>query len=166
MFKTKNIFPDEDESPATPPLLDAPPTLNEDKSPPPLPSPPGTSISLPPNTSKDGGEELTKGGTTNAKSKCKQHKHPAKANSAEVDRELTVWRTKKRYCKLAMSNVELFIHVDQCLESTMKCGNITCQCLNLLSDPILGAPVVKYLVGFKRKSKYNEDIIMLEWCKY
>ena len=137
-------------------LLHLPPSMKI-KSLPPTPSPPGTSNSVPPNTSNDnnGGDEIKEGGTTTAKQKRKRHKRPAKANSGEVDTELTVWETKKRYCKLAISNAEFLIHVDQRLKSTIECRNITCQCLNVLSNPILRAPVVKCLLDFERKSKYN-----------
>jgi hypothetical protein len=50
-----------------------------------------------------------------------------------------------------------------CLPS---CGMTSCDCLNILSDVNVRECVAQYLLQFVRKSKYDQDSIILEWYKY
>ena len=61
------------------------------------------------------------GGTISTKPKRKRHERLAKADSDsgdKVDTELVVRGPKKRYCKLTIFDADLYIYIDQHLEST------------------------------------------------
>ena len=64
-----------------------------------------------------------------------------------------------------MSEDDFCIYFDEHLESSTECKNEKCHCLNVLSDPMLPALVVKYLVGFDRKPKQEQGCIISKWYK-
>ena len=72
-----------------------------------------------------------------------------------------------RAAKAAMSDEELAIYFETKLESIHCCGNKACNCLDdLFTHPKHRSSVAQYLVWFEQKSKYDQDCVIAEWCKY
>ena len=65
-----------------------------------------------------------------------------------------------------MSDEELLVIVSEGIACLPSCGTTSCDCLNILSDVNVRECVAQYLLQFVRKSKYDQDSIVLEWYKY
>ena len=72
---------------------------------------------------------------------------------------------KKRKGKMKLSNVQLLHHFEIFLGSGLVCkclGN----CLRILEDEVVKTAVASYLVWFERRSKIDQDNIILQWMIY
>jgi hypothetical protein len=67
-----------------------------------------------------------------------------------------------RKSKLGMNEVALFEYFITRLEEMAACPNKRCTCLAILGDASASASVAKYLTWFKRKNKYEQDLIVFE----
>ncbi len=65
-----------------------------------------------------------------------------------------------------ISNKELLMIISEGIACLPLCGTTSCDCLNILSDVNVRECMAQYLLQFVRKSKYNQDSIILEWYKY
>ena len=119
-----------------------------------------------------GDSGVTMGGSVvvSDKSTKRQHCHHDDDDDNDDDDEegsaLNCWGRLKRKIKLDMSDGDLSNHFDDRLRGETQCPNKNCGCLAVLYDPIARALVIKYLVWFERRSKYNQDSIIFEWLKY
>ena len=64
------------------------------------------------------------------------------------------------------SNEELLMIISEGISCLPSCGTTSCDCLNMLSDVNVRECVAQYLLQFVRKSKSDQDRIILEWYKY
>ena len=48
----------------------------------------------------------------------------------------------------------------------MECVNTGCDCLSILDDKNVQQAVVNYFIWFKRKSKFKQDSVVMEWYRY
>ena len=64
-----------------------------------------------------------------------------------------------------MSDEELLVILSEITARLPLCGS-ACDCLVILSDVNVRQCVAQYLLQFVRKSKYDQDSIVLEWYKY
>jgi hypothetical protein len=81
----------------------------------------------------------------------------------------TLMSKKSRICKKKLTNDELFLYFDELHEAQAKvsCRNINCSCLSILKeDDRVQALVSKYLAGFERKNKREQDSIILDWYRF
>ena len=85
----------------------------------------------------------------------------ADVDSTEGGEEVTKRSSRKSRKKI--TNDKLFMALNDCLVSLLSRGNINCDCLNILTTQNVRECVGKYLVQFERKSKYDQDSIILEW---
>ena len=74
--------------------------------------------------------------------------------------------TKKRKHRQVMSPTDLCIHFEMRLGSILTCTSAGCCCLDILRDPIVRTSIAKYLVWYERKTKYDQDSIILQWIMY
>ena len=74
--------------------------------------------------------------------------------------------TKKRKARMSMSDDDLLIYFQEWLEGKKECMNNLCTCLSILKNPCAASSVAQYLVWFDKKSKYDQDTLILEWYKY
>ena len=65
-----------------------------------------------------------------------------------------------------ISNKELLVIVSEGIACLPSCGTTSCDCLDILADVNVRECVAQYLLQFVRKSKYDQDSIVLEWYKY
>ncbi len=65
-----------------------------------------------------------------------------------------------------ISDEELLVIVSEGIACLPLCGMTSCDCLNILSDVNVRECVAQYLLQFVRKSKYDQDSIILEWYNY
>ncbi len=65
-----------------------------------------------------------------------------------------------------ISNEELLVIVSKGIACLPSCGTMSCDCLNILADVNVRECVAQYLLQFVRKSKYDQDSIVLEWYTY
>jgi hypothetical protein len=65
-----------------------------------------------------------------------------------------------------ISNEELLMIISKGTAYLPSCGTTSCDCLDILSDVNVRECVAQYLLQFVRKSKYDQDSIILEWYKY
>ncbi len=65
-----------------------------------------------------------------------------------------------------ISDKELLVIVSEGIACLPSCGMTSCDCLDILSDVNVWECVAQYLLQFVRKSKYDQDSIVLEWYKY
>ena len=68
-----------------------------------------------------------------------------------------------------MSEEDLINYFDARLQGTeiaMECVNTACICLSILDDESIRQAVAKYLVWFERKSKFEQDSVVMEWYQY
>jgi hypothetical protein len=82
-------------------------------------------------------------------------------DSTEGGEEVTKRSSQKSRKKI--TDDKLFMALNDCLVSLLSRGNINCDCLNILTTQNVWECVGKYLVQFERKSKYDQDSIILEW---
>jgi hypothetical protein len=76
---------------------------------------------------------------------------------------------KSRTCRKQMTDNQLFLYFDELLEAqaNVLCRNINCSCLNILKeDDRVRALVSKYLAGFERKNKHEQDSIILDQYRF
>ena len=73
---------------------------------------------------------------------------------------------KKRKQRMSMSDDDLLIYFQEWLEGKKECMNNLCTCLSILKNPSAASVVAQYLVWFDKKSKYDQDTLILEWYKY
>lgn len=79
----------------------------------------------------------------------------------------TWWKVKKWKWKALISNSNLLDYFEGRLYKASLCGNIVCcNCLSILLLPTAVAAIASYLVSFKRKTKYDQDSILLSWMIY
>ena len=64
-----------------------------------------------------------------------------------------------------MSDEELLVILSKGIARLPLCGS-ACDCLVILSDVNVRQCVAQCLLQFVRKSKYDQDSIILEWYKY
>ena len=60
---------------------------------------------------------------------------------------------------------ELLVIISEVIACLPSCGTTSCDCLDILLD-VNVRECAQYLLQFVRKSKYNQDSIILEWYKY
>ena len=92
-------------------------------------------------------------------------KRPAEGME-EADSPFTSYGKMKRRSKLEMNDDDLFFYFDNRLAGQTDCKNKECNCLILLGDELPRKAVARYLVWFERKTKYDQDGIILEWFRY
>ena len=73
---------------------------------------------------------------------------------------------KKRKFKAFLTDGNLSIHYSDKLEAIACCPRKDCSCLLILCDSDMCSALVSYLVLFERKSKYDQDLIILHWIIY
>ena len=74
-----------------------------------------------------------------------------------------------RASKLSMTDDDLISYFDAHLigtEVAMKCANTACNCLSILDDKNVWQAVATHLVWFERKSKFEQDSVVMEWYRY
>ena len=59
------------------------------------------------------------------------------------------------------SDKDLYAHFEKRFEEGIGCKNKTCDCLLILADVFAHKAVAHYLVWFERKSKHEQDCIVL-----
>jgi hypothetical protein len=64
------------------------------------------------------------------------------------------------------SNEELLVIISEGISCLPSCGTTSCDCLDILLDVNVRECVAQYLLQFVKKSKYDQDSIILEWYKY
>ena len=52
------------------------------------------------------------------------------------------------------------------IETAMECVNTVCNSLSILNDVNVWQAVAKYLVWFERNSKFEQDLVVMEWYRY
>ncbi len=67
------------------------------------------------------------------------------------------WKSGKK-----ISDEELLVVVSEGIACLPSCGTTSCDCLDILADVNVCECVAQYLLQFVRKSKYNQDSIVLE----
>ena len=65
-----------------------------------------------------------------------------------------------------ISDEELLVIVSEGIACLPSCGTTSCDCLNILLDVNVRECVAQHLLQFVKKSKYDQDSIILEWYKY
>ena len=80
--------------------------------------------------------------------------------------EDTSTTTKKRKFKAFLTDGDLSVHFSDKLKAIACCPRKDCSCLLMLRDPDMCSALVSYLVLFERKSKYEQDSIILQWVIY
>jgi hypothetical protein len=65
-----------------------------------------------------------------------------------------------------ISDEELLVIISEGIACLPSCGATSCDCLNIMSDVNVRECVAQYFLQFVRKSKYDQDSIILEWYKY
>ena len=73
--------------------------------------------------------------------------------------------TKKRKIKFEMSDGDL-LHYFETKLNLACCPTPCCTCLQILCDRSTMVPTAYYLVWFERKSKYDQDMIIMQWIIY
>ena len=68
------------------------------------------------------------------------------------------WKSMKK-----ISDKELLVIISKGITCLPLCGTTSCDCLDILSDVNVWECVAQYLFQFVRKSKYDQDSIILEW---
>ena len=81
------------------------------------------------------------------------------------DASMTCWGPKKRKGKMMMSDLDLLHYYETKLGSGSSCSCKT-DCLRILDDQVICSAVANYLVSFERKSKREQDNIILQWIIY
>ena len=87
--------------------------------------------------------------------------------TSDHDEEATIkfsfpdWKSVKK-----ISDKELLVIISKGIACLPSCGTTSCDCLDILSDVNVRECVAQYLLQFVRKSKYDQDSIILEWYKY
>ena len=73
--------------------------------------------------------------------------------------------TKKRRGKKLLSDIDLLVYFETKLGSGLECS---CQgnCLRILHNQVICSAVASYMVWFERKSKIEQDNIVLQWMIY
>jgi len=64
------------------------------------------------------------------------------------------------------SDKELLVIISEGITCLPSCRRTSCDCLGILSDVNDWECVPQYLLQFMKKSKYDQDSIILEWYKY
>jgi hypothetical protein len=80
--------------------------------------------------------------------------------------EDTSTKMKKRKCNAFLTDGDLSAHFSDKLKAIACCPSKDCSCLLMLRDPDMCSALVSYLVLFERKSKYEQDSIILQWVIY
>ena len=80
--------------------------------------------------------------------------------------EDTSTTTKKRKLKAFLTDSNLSVNFSDKLKAIACCPRKDCSCLSMLRDPDMCSALVSYLVLFERKSKYEQDSIILQWVIY
>jgi hypothetical protein len=65
-----------------------------------------------------------------------------------------------------ISDEELLVIISEGITCLPSCSATSCDCLDILSNVNDWECVAQYLLRFVRKSKYDQDSIILEWHKY
>ena len=73
---------------------------------------------------------------------------------------------KKRKFKAFLTDGNLSVHYSDKLKAIACCPRKDCSCLSMLRDPDMCSALVSYLVLFELKSKYEQDLIILQWVIY
>jgi len=72
--------------------------------------------------------------------------------------------TKKRKYEMKGNKLSNYFYLQ--LKGMRKCPNKNCNCVAILADEDIRAPVVRYLCWLDVKTKYEQDSIAFEWIKY
>ena len=91
---------------------------------------------------------------------------PLTSTVMDITEDSVVASAKKKKARMSMSDEDLLIYFQQQLEGKKECMNNLCTCLSILKNPCTTSAVVQYLVWFDKKSKYDQDTLILEWYKY
>ena len=105
----------------------------------------------------------TSGGTVGRASKRRR------VGGDEPIKNVTKLGSLTRASKLSMTDDDLINYFTARLEGTemaMECVNTACDCLSILDDENVRQAVAKYLVWFERKSKFEQDSMVMEWYWY
>ena len=87
--------------------------------------------------------------------------------TSDRDEEATIkFSFPDRKSMKKISDEELLMIVSEGIACLPSCGMTSCDCLDILSDVNVRECVAQYLLQFVRKSKYDQDSIILEWYKY
>ncbi len=65
-----------------------------------------------------------------------------------------------------MTDDDLINYFTSCLErseTATECVSTACDCLSILDDENVWQAVASYLVWFKWKSKFEQDLVLMEW---
>jgi len=65
-----------------------------------------------------------------------------------------------------ISDEELLVIISEGIACLPSCGTTSCDCLDILSDVNVQECMAQSLLQFVRKSKYDQDSIILEWYKH
>jgi hypothetical protein len=121
------------------------------------------SIELPGTEAAVTASSLTSGGTVGRASKRRR------VGGDEPIQNVTKLGSLTRASKLSMTDDDLINYFTARLEGTemaMECVNTACTCLSILDDENVRQAVAKYLVWFERKSKFEQDSMVMEWYWY
>ena len=72
---------------------------------------------------------------------------------------------KKRKGRMQLTNVQLLHHFETFLGSGLVCRCLS-NCLRILEDEVVKTAVARYLVWFERRSKIDQDNIIMQWMIY
>ena len=87
------------------------------------------------------------------------------ANSSST----TKYGTLSRSSKLLKSDDDLFCYFDDRLQGKdkeMVCPGKGCDCLTILENASVREAIARYLVWFERKTKYDQNLLLMEWYRY
>jgi hypothetical protein len=62
--------------------------------------------------------------------------------------------------------INYFISCLEGSETALECVNMAWNCLSILNDKNVWQAVANYLVWFERKSKFKQDVVVMEWYRY
>ena len=83
-----------------------------------------------------------------------------------MDSSLTCRGTKKRKSTMLMSHDDLVSYFEMRLDAILLCPNQSCDCIAILRNKPLCSAIASYLAWFERRSKYEQDAIVLQWVIY
>ncbi len=85
-----------------------------------------------------------------------------------IDREEATIKFSFPYRKSVekTSDEELLVIISEGITCLLSCHRTSCDCLGILSDVNVREYGAQYLLQFVKKSKYDQDSIILEWYKY
>jgi hypothetical protein len=80
----------------------------------------------------------------------------------ETGEEAECLRFLSRKSKLGMDKIALFEYFNTRLEERAQCPKKWCICLAILGDESARSSIAKYLIWFKQRNKYEQDLIVFK----